>query len=79
MGSDYVMTKFTSQGYSSAITDLMKSFSTVCYNHVADNFKKRTLRYFFTVMSSAEDEYYISCSITKKRTLSEKIFESLSQ
>ena len=79
MSSDYDMTKFTSQGYSPAITELMRSFSTVCYNHVADNFKKRTLRYFLTVMSSAEDEYYISCSITNKRTLSEKIFESLSQ
>jgi hypothetical protein len=48
-------------------------------NHVGDNYKKRSLRYFFTCLSFADDPFYVSCATSIKREISEHTFESTSK
>ncbi|GAA5814013.1 hypothetical protein MFLAVUS_007503 [Mucor flavus] len=68
--------RFHSQGFTTTVTKAIRSCSALIHNYVADNYKKRSLRYFLTSLSSTDSEFRISCSMAHKRELAEQIFDS---
>ncbi|KAG2228697.1 hypothetical protein BDF21DRAFT_495185 [Thamnidium elegans] len=78
LGDTYIPERFYSQGFTTFVTDIIRIYSALIHNHVADNYKKRSLRYFFTCLSSTNSEFCISCSTAHKRELAEQIFDSIS-
>ncbi|KAI9267608.1 hypothetical protein EDC94DRAFT_601390 [Helicostylum pulchrum] len=77
LGDTYIPERFHSQGFTTTVTEVIRSYSALIHNYVADNYK-RSLRYFFTSLSSTNSEFRISYSTAHKRELAEKIFDSVS-
>ncbi|KAI8068872.1 hypothetical protein BDF21DRAFT_477225 [Thamnidium elegans] len=49
LGDTYIPERFYSQGFTTVVTAIIRSYSALIHNHVADNYKKRSLRFFLHV------------------------------
>ncbi|KAI9264640.1 hypothetical protein EDC94DRAFT_67798 [Helicostylum pulchrum] len=78
LGDTYIPERFHSQGFITTVTEVIRSYSALIHNYVADNYKKMSLRYFFTSLSSTNSEFRIPCSTAHKRELDEQIFDNAS-
>ncbi|KAI8050102.1 hypothetical protein BDF21DRAFT_468917 [Thamnidium elegans] len=78
LGDTYIPERFYSQGFTTVVTGIIRSYTALIHNHVADNYKKRSLRHFFTCLSSTNFGFRIPCSMAHKRELVEQIFASIS-
>ncbi|KAI9267297.1 hypothetical protein EDC94DRAFT_602841 [Helicostylum pulchrum] len=76
LGDTYIPERFHSQGFTTTATEVIRSYSALIHNYVADNYKKSSLRYFFTSLSSTFSEFRISFSTAHKRELAERMFDS---
>ncbi|KAG2231401.1 hypothetical protein INT48_004436 [Thamnidium elegans] len=69
LGDTYIPERFYSQGFTTVVTAIIRSYSALIHNHVADNYKKRSLRFFLHIFDSISN--YTSISYKGSMNLTE--------
>ena len=69
--------RFKSKKYAGTMTELARSYETAISNHVCDNYKKKTLRYFIICLSDTNSKYFTSCAVSTRSKMAENIFDSI--
>ncbi|KAI8885498.1 hypothetical protein K501DRAFT_179851 [Backusella circina FSU 941] len=68
---------FTTQGFSTVISCVMRSYETLIKNYVTDSYKRRTIRYFRTCLLVQNGVYHINCTLSTAKALASLIYDQI--
>ena len=77
LGDLYPSARFYTQKHSSTISEGMRAYEVAVRQHISSTFRSRTIRYFFTKLSSHGSPFYISCSVSLKKELAGMLYEGI--